>query len=382
MIFSKPVLDSIDQVKVADLFRNSSTHLNLNYNRKSILQISTFVLIFIFFFCFLNVKPMQTALFFFFFTAVSLFYFFLSKFYIVILNKIKNIQNISLKIGIKNLKAYSSLNSTTIMTMGLGTTVLFFLAILSSNISKELNTSIPKNAPHYFFLGIQENELNLFSEEIRKIDDKAKQIIVPMISARIEAINNIKPKEIIDEENKSFWFINGERRISWSKDPPSNNPIIKGKWWASDQNDNLQLSLDHKVATDLKLKIGDSLTFNIYGNSVTGVITNFRKVDYKDLNINFAILFNPKYASKIPHELMSTIKFENDDSVNLSGLLKKLPTITYIRLTDYIKKTKDFLSKLFIASIFISGVVVLIGFIVISNAVNVIGNNSINTVLE
>ena len=374
MIFSKPVLDSIDQVKVADLFRNSSTHLNLNYNRRSILQISTFVLIFIFFFCFLNVKPKQTALFFFFFTAISLFYFFLSKFYIVILNKIKNIQNISLKIGIKNLKAYSSLNSTTIMTMGLGTTVLFFLAILSSNISKELNTSIPKNAPHYFFLGIQENEFNLFSEEIRKIDDKAKKIIVPMISARIEAINNIKPKEIIDEENKSFWFINGERRISWSKDPPSNNPIIKGKWWTSDQNDNLQLSLDHKVATDLKLKIGDSLTFNIYGNSVTGVITNFRKVDYKDLNINFAILFNPKYASKIPHELMSTIKFENDDSVNLSGLLKKLPTITYIRLTDYIKKTKDFLSKLFIVSIFISGVVVLIGFIVISNAVSVIGN--------
>ena len=78
MIFSKPVLDSIDQVKVADLFRNSSTHLNLNYNRRSILQISTFVLIFIFFFCFLNVKPKQTALFFFFFTAISLFYFFLS----------------------------------------------------------------------------------------------------------------------------------------------------------------------------------------------------------------------------------------------------------------------------------------------------------------
>ena len=99
-----------------------------------------------------------------------------------------------------------------------------------------------------------------------------------------------------------------------------------------------------------------------------------QKVDYKDLNINFAILFNPKYASKIPHELMSTIKFENDDSVNFSGLLKKLPTITYIRLTDYIKKTKDFLSKLFIVSIFISGVVVLIGFIVISKAVSVIGN--------
>merc|ERR1711991_1132075 len=193
-----------------------------------------------------------------------------------------------------------------------------------------------------------------------------------MISARIETINNRKPKEIIDEKNRSYWFINGERRISWLKDPPDNNPVVEGEWWYSDKKSELQLSLDYKVANDLKLKIGDSLTFNIYGNSVTGVITNFRKVDYKDLNINFAILFNPKYASKIPHELMSTVKFENDYSVNLSGLLKKLPTITYIRLTDYIKKTKDFLSKLFIVSIFISGVVVLIGFIVISNAVSVI----------
>ena len=57
--------------------------------------------------------------------------------------------------GIKNLNTYRNLNSIVIMTMGLGLTVLFFLGILSSNINKELNSSIPENAPHYFFLGIQ-----------------------------------------------------------------------------------------------------------------------------------------------------------------------------------------------------------------------------------
>ena len=107
-----------------------------------------------------------------------------------------------------------------IVTMGLGMTILFFLGNLSSNISKELNTSIPKNAPDYFFLGIQENQLNLFSEQIREIDYNAKPIIVPIISARIEAINNKNPKELIDENNKSFWFINGERRISCQRTSP------------------------------------------------------------------------------------------------------------------------------------------------------------------
>ena len=373
-IFAKPVIDAIDQIKVANLFRNSSTHLNLNYTRKSVIEISTLLIIFVFFFCILNVKPQQTSVFFFFFIIISFFYYFLSKFYILILSKMKNIKNLLLKMGIKNLKAYRSLNSMMIVTMGLGMTTLFFLGILSSNINKELNTSIPKNAPHYFFLGIQENELKLFTKQIREIDYKAKQIVVPMISARIETINNRNPKESIDEKNKSFWFINGERRISWFKNPPLNNPVIKGKWWDKDEKNKLQLSLDYKVANDLKLKIGDSMTFNIFGNSVTGIITNFRKVDYRDLNINFAILFNPKYASKIPHEFMSTVKFENEELVNLSNLLRKLPTITYIKLSEYINKTKEFLNSLFIVSILISGVVLLIGLIVLSNAVSVVGN--------
>ena len=66
------------------------------------------------------------------------------------------------------------------------------------------------------------------------------------------------------------------------------------------------------------------MTFNIFGNSVSGIIHSFRKVDYRDLNINFAVLFNPKYASKIPHEFMSTVKFENEEAVKLSDLLKQI----------------------------------------------------------
>ena len=150
-IFAKPVLDSVDQIKVADLFRNSMTHLNINYTSKSVFEISVLMLTFIFFFCIFNVKPQQTGVFFFLFYNCLFFYYFLSKFYIFILGKMNNTKNILLKMGIKNLKAYRSLNSMIIMTMGLGMTILFFLGNLSSNISKELSTSVPKNALIIFF---------------------------------------------------------------------------------------------------------------------------------------------------------------------------------------------------------------------------------------
>ena len=51
-IFAKPVVDSIDHIKVSDLFRNSSSQLNLNYTRKSVIEIGILLLIFIFFFVF------------------------------------------------------------------------------------------------------------------------------------------------------------------------------------------------------------------------------------------------------------------------------------------------------------------------------------------
>ena len=371
LIFAKPALDSINQIKVRNLFRSSNSNLRLNYNRKSLSEMTIFLMIFISIFCIINVKPFQTAFFFLFFFIISYFYYSLSKLYILILNKIKSVQNISFKMGIKNLNNYKNLNSMIIMTLGVGITTLLFLGVLSTNINKELNSSIPKDAPDYFFLGIQKDEKNLFSKQIYEIDNQAQQKIVPIISARIEAINNKPPNEFANKNNQSFWFINGERRISWLKNLPSNNQIVEGEWWTFDKTKKLKLSLDHKVAKDLKLKIGDSITFNIYGNSVSGVITNLRKVNYRDLNINFAILFNPKYASKIPHEFLSTIKFGDEELISLNELLNKLPNITYIKLSDYINKTKNFLDKIFLISIFMSGFVVAIGLVVVSNAMSV-----------
>ena len=373
LIFTKPVLNVIDEVKISDLFRNSSTNLYLNYKKSTILKITFFLFLFVCFFCLTNVKPKQSIIFFIFFFTTGFYYYFLSKIQLNILDKVKKINNLILRIGIKNIQKFRNLTSIITITMGIGITVLLSISLISFNVNRELNDSIPRNAPDYFFLGLQENDLKNFSEIINDIDKEAKKKVVPMISARIETINNKDPRETLNKENDSFWFLNGERRISWTKIPPYNNPISKGEWWYSDQEKILNISIDEKVARDLKLKIGDSITFNIFGKKVSGIITNFRKVDYRNLSMNFAILFNPKFALKIPHEFMATVKFKEKNSTNLSFLLDQLPSLTYISLSEYVEKTRIFLNKLFTASMLISTIIVIIGLFVISNAINVLG---------
>ena len=108
--------------------------------------------------------------------------------------------------GIKNLNTYQALNSVIVMTMGLGVTTLFSWESYHQILIKNLVVQSQKMLG-LFFLGIQNDELNLFSEQINRIDLESKQKIVPMISARIDLINNKKPKELIDKKIKVFGLL-------------------------------------------------------------------------------------------------------------------------------------------------------------------------------
>ena len=99
---------------------------------------------------------------------------------------------------------------------------------------------------------------------------------------------------------------------------------------------------------------------------------NFREVDYRDLSINFAMLFNPQFAQNIPHEYLATAKF-NSDKFDETEMLEVMPSLSMIKIADYLTKVTAVLNKVFIAVTLISAVTIVIGLIVISSAIMVQG---------
>jgi putative ABC transport system permease protein len=205
------------------------------------------------------------------------------------------------------------------------------------------------------------------------MDPNAKVEIVPMVSSGIVKINGINPNTYISSDNDSYWVIGSDRRSSWVNEVPEDNPITEGKWWDLTKSNELQISLDAKVARDLKINLGDIFTLNIYGREIDGKIVNFRSVDYRDLSINFAMLFNPQFANNIPHEYLATAKFKNIENFNEISMLEVLPSLSMIKIADYLNKVTSVLNKVFMAVTFISAVTIIIGLIVISSAIMVQG---------
>jgi putative ABC transport system permease protein len=154
---------------------------------------------------------------------------------------------------------------------------------------------------------------------------------------------------------------------------PEDNSILEGEWWDLSKPDQLQISLDAKVAEDFNILLGDIFTLNVYGREIEGKIVNFREVDYRDLSINFAMLFNPQFAKNIPHEYLATAKFKDPKQFNEAKMLEVLPSLSMIKIADYLTRVTDILNKIFIAVILISAITIIIGLIVISSAIMVQG---------
>ncbi len=373
IIFSIPTISSIDQVKASNLFRNVFQNLQFYYSKKSVILSFILLSFLVLLFTLGSERPSYSLGYFLAFFVCLIVFFLLSKVIIYLLKKFNFISNISLKVSIKNITQTKSITPITIMSLGLGVTLLLTLALVGTNFKREIARSIPDIAPDYFFVGIQKGEKKKFEQGVYKMNPDANIEIVPMVSSGIVKINGLNPNSYIKPDNDSYWVIGSERRSSWVENIPKDNPILKGKWWDLSKPNQLQISLDAKVAKDFNIELGDIFTLNIYGREIEGEIVNFREVDYRDLSINFAMLFNPQFAKKIPHEYLATAKFKNPDNFDETKMLEVLPSLSMIKIADYLNKVTSVLNKVFIAVTLISGVTIVIGLIVISSAIMVQG---------
>ena len=376
VIFSIPTLNAIDSIKGNDLLKNVKRDITFIFKTKTNSLLFLTSLIFVLFISLSSFRPIYSLIYFIsFFICILIFYlifiFFLRQF-----KKIYIENFISFKFALKDIIKFKNISLIVLVTLGLGTTLLLSLGLIGFNLKKEISKSIPNLAPDYFFIGLQNNQKLEFINFIKNKDSLAVINAMPMVSVKLIKINNIDPLNYIDRFNESFWFINNDRRISWSDNPPLNNPITKGKWWENNQNEEeLLISLDSKIAKDLNVKLDDKFTLLISGREVIGKVVNFRKVNYRDLNINFAMLINPSFAKKLPSEILATVKF--DKEVKNINLLNEFPNVSFIEVRSYLQKISNLLNKIYLSISLVSLVVIFIGFFVIVSAIVVQGKSKI-----
>ena len=369
LIFSIPSLYSISEIKAAALFRNTFNPVSLNFSLMNIILLSILVVILMTYFVYQTEQKLYTVLYFVAFFVTMLIFYGVSKLLILFIKAFYKFSNNSYRIAYRNIVAKKSLAPIMTISLGIGLTLLLTLSFVANNLKKEISDSIPSMAPDLFFVSIDRDMQRDLESFIKDIDPNVELEFSPMASASFISLNGTPIEEVVSESNRSAWVVRGDRRISWSEKPKPDNPIIEGEWWEPGNEDELFISMDSRAAYDLGMKINDKIVLNILGRDVTGIVKNFREVDYRDISINFAIIINKAFANKLPYEYVGTLKSELPSSEILAMIVEKFPNVSAIKIDRILSQISEVLNKVFIAVTAISLIVIIIGLIVIVSAV-------------
>ena len=229
-------------------------------------------------------------------------------------------KQILIRLIYRSWKKNRALYSMTVSCLG----VVYFLLILLMALQVSLKTqlSFSGDKPDLFLFDVQPDDRDALSSTIQNYS--ATQLALsPMVRGRLVAINDnavVRQEDKINatrEEEEESRFKFRAVSVSYKKNISNFERIVEGEalptMWDPTSVNAIPLSLEYRYAKRLKVKIGDSLSFEFQGRIFRGVIKNLRYVFWLSLHPNFFILFPEGVLNNLPQTYLSVLKFSNED---------------------------------------------------------------------
>lgn len=274
-----------------------------------------------------------------------------------------------LRLALANLHRPGAPTLSIVLSFGLGLSVLVTVATLQGNLSAQVAERLPEQAPSFFFIDIQPQQVAPFEETARAVPGVGNIDKVPMLRGRIVALNGkaVDPDKVAPDAR---WALRGDRGLTYSGTPPEGTQIVKGEWWPADYEGEPLVSFDAAIAAGLGVDIGDTITINVLGRELTARISNLRRIDWSTMGINFVLVFAPGLLEAAPHSFIATAQASPDAEVPLEvAVTDKFANITAIRVRDALETANRILDNISMAVRSTAAVTLAAGVLVLAGAI-------------
>lgn len=276
-----------------------------------------------------------------------------------------------LRLAIANLHRPGAQTGRLVVALGLGLSLFTTLAVIETNLSGQMASSIPKRAPSFFALDIPQDQVDRFRSITQATAPGSEIVTVPSLRGAVVSVRGVRVADMKSIPNEA-WVLRGDRGLTYSDELPAGNRLIDGKWWPKNYDGPSLVSVDVDAGQALGLKIGDELVVSVLGVEVPAKIANFREINWDSLGLNFALVFSPNALSAAPHSYLATISVPSQTNsaseANLNReLARAFPSSSLVRIKDVIASVSSLLTQLSMAvraaasiAIF-AGIAVLVG---------------------
>ena len=272
------------------------------------------------------------------------------------------------RLALANLHRPAAQTGRLVVALGLGFTLFTTLAVIETNLSGQIRTTIPERAPSFFMLDIPVEDEPRFRALASRAAPQGDLVTIPSLRG---SVVSVKGQRVSDMESipEGAWFLRGDRGLTYARDVPEGSRVVAGKWWPRDYSGPPIVSLDVEAANAAGLKVGDALTVSILGREIETRIASLREINWDTMGFNFVIVFAPGALENAPHSFMATISMpEAQERPFARAVSNAFPSVSAIRVKEVVETVSGMLGQLSVAVRSAASVAILAGIAVLIGA--------------
>jgi putative ABC transport system permease protein len=272
------------------------------------------------------------------------------------------------RLALANLHRPAAQTGRLVVALGLGLTLFTTLAVIETNLSGQIRTTIPAKAPSFFMLDIPVAEVGRFRTLAARAAPGADLVTIPSLRGAVVAVGDRRVSDMEDIP-EGAWFLHGDRGLTYASAVPEGSRIVEGRWWPADYRGPPLISLDVEAARAIGLGVGDRLTVAILGREIEARIASLREINWDTMGFNFVIIFSPGTLESAPHSFMATAAMpEAQERPFARAVANAFPSVSAIRVKEVVETVAGMLGQLSVAVRAAASVAILAGIAVLIGA--------------
>lgn len=287
------------------------------------------------------------------------------------LRRLPPLPDAALRNAVKSIHRPGAPAPVVILSLGLGLALLLLIALVDGSLRHQLDRESIPNAPSFVFMDLFEDEAQSIQDFADASDGKVADFTaLPLVTGAIEAINGTPVAELHRTPPPEFGFVlEGEIPLTTSELLPPESTITEGAWWPPNMISTPEVSVFQRLKEPLGLKLGDVLTFRIFGEPVDVKISSFRDYAWRSGSVNFGFVLSPNALADYPVTYLGLLKAAPGSERDLQQqLVAEFPDLLFLPIGEALDTFAAILGNVTTAVEVIGGLAVASGVLVLAGA--------------
>lgn len=247
----------------------------------------------------------------------------------------------TLRFALAGIARRKSLTVTQVCALAMGLMVLLLLTMTRTDLLASWQNTVPPDAPNTFLINIQPDQRVPVQARLQQAGIK-QAVLAPMVRGRLVAVNGKAVNGDAYVQPRARRMVDREFNLSYTTEMPTSNSIQAGRWLNPEKN---EVSLESDLAKTLGIEVGDTIAFDVAGQTVNVAVTSVREVKWDSFQTNFFAILTPVALKDAPASYITSFYLPGGQAGLGQELVHQFPNLTVFDIGSLLAQVQHMLDQ-------------------------------------